>query len=357
MLPDISDERFSSSLSNAIDLTDEKLVVTIAGAGSIGTVLGLLLSTQGHSVTLLRKRGEFGTLVIEMVGELQLSVPIEVLDTKKELEKTKKITPNIVIITAQRQQLVDQLNDLDKIIDFTNHPIIVAVQNGLGTAQVICQWMMENNLELPLVQGIIWWSATLQSSNLVLYHSKAITTIGIPQNIACDNTSKKDLQSIYHLFQSILDVKTVDIDREPYVKLILNVVSPVLALVKQPYPTGINDFKVRRIIKTLFDEVISIGQMKGWYEPDSRIQKFLEILESKEILDHYAMYTDLPPHKVSSQISAEKYGGEGSNVKELLTYFVNHGGKYCNKLLNIFLKLKPDYKAISSDELLILLNI
>ncbi|MFV2016394.1 MAG: hypothetical protein ACC656_13265, partial [Candidatus Heimdallarchaeota archaeon] len=70
-----------------------------------------------------------------------------------------------------------------------------------------------------------------------------------------------------------------------------------------------------------------------------------------------SMRYSLPKHKVSSQISAEKYGGKGSNVQELLQRFVHSGGELCSRLLTIFLDLEPNYQAFSSDKLLELMKI
>jgi ketopantoate reductase len=346
-----------ASIINSIGPSTSKYKIVIAGAGSIGTVLGMLLSREGHDVTLIRKRGPYGAITIDMVGVQNFSHKINVISSKIVSDENVKLTPNIVFIASQRQQLNDQLSDLLNSINFTNDPIIIPLQNGLGTAQIVCNWIQSNTLDLPLLQSIIWWSATLHDSTKVLYHSSALTTIGIPKNVPCQSATLKELELINNLLSEILEVKEVNIDHEPYVKLILNVVSPVLALVKKPYPTGVNDFTVRKIIRMLFEEVIEIAKREGWYKQDDRLDNFYNILTSDRILDHYSLHASYPEHKVSSQISAEKYGGEGSNVQELLSYFISKGGQLCKRLAEIFLQLKPNYNPISSQELADLLRI
>lgn len=331
--------------------------IVIAGAGSIGTMIGLLLSRQGHKVALIRKSGKFGRFPINVIGIEEFIEEIDVVDVSIKLEKLNRISPDLIIISCQRQQLPLQLRQLRNTIGFENKPIILPLQNGLGTADLVCRWMKENKLQLPIIQAIIWWSATLIESTEVLYHNKAVTTIGIPQNVECRFAKENHLDKVYKTFNEILEVKMVDIDKEPFIKLILNVVSPILALVKEPYPSGLNDLNVRRVIKLLFDEVIEIAKKEGWYEPDERLNKFYDILSGNEKLDHYSIYQDLPSHKVSSQISAEKYGGKGSNVNLLLTYFVDRGANLCKRVLQVFLELPPNYEAISSDQLLDLLRI
>ncbi len=353
----LSGDVSSDSKINNISSILPRRQIVIAGAGSIGTIMGLMFSIQGHHVTLVRKRGKFGELDIELVGVKNLHERIEVINSKIILNKNEKISPDIIVLAAQRQQLEEQLMDLHNIINFANKPIMMPIQNGLETPQVICEWMRINKLELPIIQAIIWWSATLQSSTQVLFHSEATTSIGIPQNLDCKIASQHEYKIVKDLLFGIFETKEVDIDRESYIKLILNVVSPVLAMVKQPYPTGINDLKIRYIIRKLFDEVIEIGKKEGWYDSDERIENFYQVLKGEQQLDHYSMHKQLPTHKVSSQISAEKYGGKGSNVSLLLTFFITHGAKLCERLMEVFLDLPPNYKAISSDQLLDLLQI
>ncbi len=345
----------SNSPVNKMTTLSSRKQIVIAGAGSIGTIMGLLLSRQGHDIKLIRKRGEFGRLRINVIGVEEFSEEIDVFDISIEREKLKKISPDLIILAPQRQQLPLQLRQLQDIIGFENLPIIFPIQNGLGTADLVCRWMKENHLELPVVQAVIWWSATLIDSYNVLYHNKAMTTIGIPRKIDCTFTKIKHQEEIFKIIDEILEVKIIDIDKEPYIKLILNVVSPILALVKMPYPTGLNDLTVRKIIKLLFDEAIEIAKNEGWYEPDERLDRFYKILSGSESLDHYSMHQNLPHHKVSSQISAEKYGGKGSNVTELLSYFVERGGRLCERVMNLFLSLESNYLPFSSSELMIYL--
>ncbi|MCE7737120.1 MAG: hypothetical protein GPJ54_19695 [Candidatus Heimdallarchaeota archaeon] len=354
---EINGEITDASIIDSLVEKGNKLNIVIAGAGSIGTVLGILLSQDGHEVTLIRKREPFGSIAVEIVGEESFTHTMDIINSKVKREENDKLTPHIVFLASQRQQLMTQLNDLPNSISFTNDPIIIPLQNGLGTAQIVCGWIKDNNLDLPLLQAIIWWSATLHEADLVLYHSKAVTTLGIPKKTMCQSATQEDLDLITTILSSVLETKNVDIDQEPYVKLILNVISPVLALVKQPYPTGVNDLNIRKIIRLLFDEVIEIGKQEGWYQSDTRLEGFYEILKGTEKLEHYSMRFSLPKHKVSSQISAEKYGGKGSNVSELLGYFVSKGASLCSKLMDLFLTLEPNYDAITSEELIKLMEI
>jgi ketopantoate reductase len=354
---EINVEITDASVIDSLDRIGNQFNIVIAGAGSIGTVLGVLLSQDGHEVTLIRKRDPFGSIAIEVVGEESFTHTMDIIDSKVRREEIDKLTPHIVFLASQRQQLLAQLEDLPNAISFTNDPIIIPLQNGLGTAQLVCNWIENNGLDLPLLQAIVWWSATLHEYDLVLYHSKAVTTLGIPEKTRCQSATQKDLKLITNLLSSVLEVKNVDIDQEPYVKLILNVISPVLALVKQPYPTGVNDLNIRKVIRLLFEEVIEIGKKEGWYQNDRRLEGFYEILKGTEKLEHYSMRYSLPKHKVSSQISAEKYGGKGSNVSELLGYFVSKGASLCSKLLDLFLTLEPNYEAITSSKLLKILKL
>ena len=117
---------------------------------------------------------------------------------------------DIIILASQRQQLKEQLIDLPNIINFANKPIMLPIQNGLETSQVVCEWMKVSKLELPIIQAIIWWSATLQSSTQILYHSKATTSIGIPQDIQCKIASQYDYKIVKDILHDIFEIKEVE---------------------------------------------------------------------------------------------------------------------------------------------------
>ena len=86
--------------------------------------------------------------------------------------------------------------------------------------------------------------------------------------------------------------------KEIRTKLILNVVSPPLALTKQPYPGGLNDINIKNIVHALFDEAIEISQLIGWdldLETNSQLNNFHKMLVNKmslilQIMNMYIKY-------------------------------------------------------------------
>ena len=71
--------------------------ILIAGAGSIGTVIGMKFS-KAHEVILLRKK-HLGIRIVEIFGEELFSRPMQILSAQ---ELTGNF--NIVFVTTQAQQ-------------------------------------------------------------------------------------------------------------------------------------------------------------------------------------------------------------------------------------------------------------
>ncbi|MCY3412976.1 MAG: hypothetical protein INQ03_15160 [Candidatus Heimdallarchaeota archaeon] len=306
--------------------------VLIAGAGSIGTVVGMLVQ-KDHEVNLLRRSGTFGLISHTITGVKNFESKIQILDSNVELLDQ---IYDIIILSTQRQQSEQILKYLERQ-NIPENTIFLCLQNGMHVSDPVQKYFPNN----PIVQGVVWWSATLIDSSTVYYHREAPTFLGSVKGDGL-NVAKSLLAP--HFDIQISD----DIFSEVRKKLLLNIVSPVLALIKQPYPQGLNNLRIRTITRIVFDDVLSIALERGW-EIDDKLVGFHKLLHSDTLSEQSPQSNHV--HKVSTQISAEKHGGRGSNAGELLGYFILQGSKSCEILLSTVMKLEPHYYALMDDEI------
>lgn len=327
-------------------MTKEKSMpkILIAGAGSIGTVLGAFLSKQ-NDIVLLRRQESYPSLPIKVVGveETSCVLPVETIES---LDKDKVF--DYVFVTCQAQQTVELTESLVRVIK--GSPIIISLQNGVGNYEAIRARFKQN----PVVLGTVWWSATLLEKTKVYYHRKSQTILGrIDED---PYTTESHVMKVVRLLSPFFEVQKTDhIELELYRKLALNVVSPVLALVKKPYPQGLKDASARHLAHAMFDEAVNALRPKFESLVDDKLLQAHALLKGEvEIKDQKSSPYS---HKVSSQISMEKYGGANSNVESLLLPIVRMGkvtGKSTptiQNVLNYVVRLPSTYLAHSSAQL------
>ncbi len=318
--------------------------ILIAGAGSIGTVVGAFLA-KDHEVILLRRHEPYPSLPIKIVGveETSAVVPVENLENLP-----RNLSLDVIIITCQSQQTDELVRSLNRHI--TNSPLIISLQNGVGNYETIRSKFKEN----PIILGTVWWSATQIDKTKVYYHRKASTILGRIEED--EKTHDSHVIKAEKLLAKYFQVKrSDDINLEIHRKLALNVVSPVLALVKQPYPQGFIDEGPRKLAHAMFDEAVN-----------AMLPKYELLVDEKLLNVHSLLKGDLPitsdeaplyRHKVSSQISLEKYGGAKSNVEALLLPIIRLAKitqsrtPTIQKVLDYTVRLTPDYKRHSSSDL------
>ncbi len=311
--------------------------VLIAGAGSIGTTLGAYLSKH-HDVSLLRKIQSSTRSSIKIIGIDEFTFDPRIY-TKTNIQNQSF---DLIFITAQAQQTDHLCTDLiNSSLNMTNS-IIINLQNGLDTYRKIQNHFPNNKL----ITGTVWWSATQINLKKTLYHRKDKTFLGIPPN---SFANKQDLDNISKILSKNFEVIiSNDIVKEIRTKLILNVVSPPLALTKKPYPSGLNDINIKNIVHSLFDEALEISQLIGWdldLETNSQLNNFHKMLVSNDVFD---ISKHAYPHKVSTQISMEKYGGQGSNIDELLSWMQNHGSLIADEIILLTKQQNKNYAPIYS---------
>ncbi len=318
--------------------------ILIAGSGSIGTVLGAFLA-EAHEVTLLRRNESYPSLKIKVVGVQETSAILPVMSFET---LPSKLDYDYVFITVQSQDTKNLIEGLSSRLP--SKSILVSLQNGIGNYEAIRRELKSN----PLVLGVVWWSATLLNPTTVYYHRKSETTLGRKQE---DNhTSTANVIDVSRLLAPHFPSKiSDDIDVDLHRKLALNVVSPVLALIKQPYPQGLLQENARKLTHVLFDEAVN-----------ALVKRYPTLLDDKLLLFHKMLVGDAPipdlpksnyTHKTSTQISLEKYGGAGSNADVILGALIRIGRITATKISTILkvheflMSLPSNYNALTDDDL------
>ncbi len=299
--------------------------IVIAGAGSIGTVMGCML----QDVTLIRRNGPMGDQVVTVTGEVERSVDVQI---------SRELPPaDIIFFTVQEQHLKAYLQSLP---DLPADTILVSVQNGITAPAEI----MERYPSNPVLASSVWWSATLLDPLRVLYHRRADMVLGIPEG---STATQRQLELVIDLLEELSPRSVDNMGRELRTKLILNVVSPVLALARLGYPHGLAHPAVCDMVHALFDEALETAALLEWdVDPeDPRLLGFHRRLITADF-EHGSS-----DHLVSTQLGMDKYGGEGSNVLNLLGWLQLSGSLLADEVIHLVLSMKPGYEAVTMEEL------
>ena len=233
------------------------------------------------------------------------------------------------------------------------------MQNGVGNPELIKSYFIEN----MILGATVWWSATLISPLRVYYHRRATTKLGIFHKPKAQsgkvNASILTNRIITTLRTEFNCTYVPDIEVELFKKLVVNTVSPVLALVKKPYPEGLSHPSVKTLARYLFEEAVHIVSSMEIDIVDPILSDYYKLLKQENSFDAISR-SNL--HKVSTQISVEKYGGKLSNVGELLGKLKQLGIEnkcpidYIEEVLNVTYHLSADYEAFSVEEITNLLR-
>ncbi len=250
----------------------------------------------------------------------------------------------IIFVTTQSQHTELVAAELSTLIP--SNVTVVSMQNGTKNYQKLRKYLPLN----PVVLGSVWWSATKVNEFLTYYHRKAITYLG---NHSTDNLAKnKHVSEVFNQLKLNFEVEiSTPIDKILYQKLALNVVAPCLALMKLPYPEGLNVDAMRELTTLVFFEALKVLDACAIPTNSPDLQRF------KTGLLHPTLNQSKPsPHKVSTQISIEKYGGEGSNAGVLIGEIIELADStrvevpHLKRLLTYIIKLQRDYSPLTEED-------
>ncbi|MHA2250263.1 MAG: ketopantoate reductase family protein [Candidatus Kariarchaeaceae archaeon] len=337
--------------------------ILIAGAGSIGTVVGTLLA-ETHDVTLLRRSGVSEPQKIE-------STIIGAYTTKREVTITKlenlENSFDVIYIACQSQDTDQLCQDLRKIV--ANHTILVSLQNGIQNGNTIRRFFPNN----PLILASIWWGATLIDQETVHYRSVDLTKIGVMSKDKEINLYQNELDLIHNQLRSLPSGSfnceiSSSMEEVMYHKLVYNILAPTAALVKSIDLCFKLD-ETRKLSHYLFDEALEIVSQHGINVDVDRLTQAHKFLKSKpQILTEESEQTNDHPSpkvglfKTSTQISTEKYGGKGSNVGfllgelEELAKINSMPCNFINEVKKTIESFPPNYDALSIEQISELLD-
>lgn len=331
--------------------------ILIAGAGSIGSVVGILLA-ENHDVTLLRRstpgrKTQKTNASITGTISVSSSVEISYIDDLKRGNKRF----DVIYIASQSQDTEILGNQIQPIVH--ERAPIVSLQNGVKNEAILKQ-IFPNN---PLILASVWWSATLVDATNVYYDAVGTTYIGLPSSDMDSEGFTKMLNLVHTQLEELPEdsfkvVLLENIEEMLYQKLALNILAPTSALVRIPLWDCLNIPELRRLTHYVFEEALQIVNQAG-HSIENEGLDGLRTMLSRPPTEKAPRYEDFIDHpkKASTQISAEKYGGKGSNVKFLLGELEELGDKHGAKHDFITLVRKeieafePNYKPLTTTQL------
>lgn len=136
----------------------DKMRITIAGAGAMGSRFGLMLHKGGNEVTLIdgwpehvKAIKEHGLRANYNGEELTAHLSVELQSEISSKEKT-----DLIILFTKAMQLDKMLQDIKPLID--EHTKVLCLLNGIGHEDTIEKYVSKNNIFI----GNTMWTAGLE---------------------------------------------------------------------------------------------------------------------------------------------------------------------------------------------------
>jgi len=136
----------------------DKMRITIAGAGAMGSRFGLMLHKGGNEVTLIdgwpehvKAIKEHGLRANYNGEELTAHLSVELQSEISSKEKT-----DLIILFTKAMQLDKMLEDIKPLID--EHTKVLCLLNGIGHEDTIEKYVSKNNIFI----GNTMWTAGLE---------------------------------------------------------------------------------------------------------------------------------------------------------------------------------------------------
>ena len=331
--------------------------ILIAGAGSIGTVVGTLLA-DAHDITFLRRTVPLDvpkTIVSKITGIISKSNEVTLTNIENLSSSTKPF--EIIYIVTQAQDTASICEQIKHIVN--ENTTLVSLQNGIRSEEMIRIVFPTN----PLILGSLWWPATLLDDETVYYGRVGWTIIGIAQIGQNNDIFQQKLQLVYGHLNSIPNSSfnceiSEDIRSIQYQKLVLNIMAPISALVKKSSLQSLYFQEISELAHYLFDEALDIIAQEGVTQVD-RLDNIHKYLKSAATQTNFgeSEFENGDPGKTSTEISTEKYGGKGSNVKFLLGELEEIAKKhevsshFISEVRSKIESLSPKYSPVSAADI------
>ncbi|MHA1923275.1 MAG: ketopantoate reductase family protein [Candidatus Heimdallarchaeota archaeon] len=130
-------------------------MIIIMGSGSVGSLIGGLLSSKGHDVVLIGRESHITAIWksgLFITGLMDLQTTPKAVSSITEAEKTiAENEVDYIFITTKAHQTRQAAEDITPLV--SENTTLVSIQNGLGTEDVIKE-LYPNNTVLRCVTSI-----------------------------------------------------------------------------------------------------------------------------------------------------------------------------------------------------------
>lgn len=263
--------------------------IAIAGAGALGSRIGVRLKEAKFDVTLIDKWAEHVNNINNNGMEIQTEENVYQLPIKAKLLKNIKESYDLIIVltkAADAEQMLQTLYDKGAVHKDTS---ILSMMNGLGHEELLSNFVSKENTFL----SVTMWSANLRGPGKVLL--KGSGSIDMQR---ADGIKSKKTEEINEIFnQAKLNSEiSENVQHSIWAKASLNsVLNPLCGILdKTVGEFGAYD-NVVEMITPLIKEIVEVARGRGInLQSDSILNKIVgEFPDSAGGLHYPSMHQDL----------------------------------------------------------------
>ncbi|MBY9014178.1 MAG: ketopantoate reductase family protein [Candidatus Lokiarchaeota archaeon] len=203
-----------------MEITQNKPVIVIYGAGAIGATIGGWLSSHYDKIYLLA-RGENarviktkGLVIYENTLENKNVIKVNIIEDLNELEKI-----DVVIIAVKNYDLEEVAKDIYAKVG--DKPLVIALQNGVENQKILPKYFSK------IIYGVIILSAWRDEPGIYGYNIKGYVIIG-----TLTNSLQAEMKTIKYSFIRGFKFKiSQNIQDAIHTKLIFNLSNSIITLI------------------------------------------------------------------------------------------------------------------------------
>ena len=158
-------------------------MIVIMGSGSVGSLIGGLLSSKGHDVILIGRESHITAIWkkgLFITGLVELHTTPKAVTSASEAEKSiGGNSVDFILITTKAHQTKQAVEDIKPLV--SENTALVSIQNGLGTEDVIKE-EFPDNIVLRCVTSI---GINRPTDGVIDYSGKGSELVGFTTNPAC----------------------------------------------------------------------------------------------------------------------------------------------------------------------------
>jgi 2-dehydropantoate 2-reductase len=230
----------------------------VIGAGSVGSLIGGLLTKKRKNVILVGNKPHISSIALsglQITGLIETTIKSHVLSSITKLQQfysqTKK-SFKCIFITTKAHHTKEAIEQLSSFI--SKKVPVVLIQNGLGTED-IAREILPNN---PIIRGVTSIGVTRPQPGEVLYQGVGDTLLGFTN----DTEQKKATKIASLLSKAGLKTKvTQNIEGAVFTKTIVNcALNPLTALYSVRNNRVYNDPELRELAEQIVLEASKVAE-------------------------------------------------------------------------------------------------